>query len=115
MSINLFLSITTEIGANNDYLVLTLANELPVGTTYTVYISGRNGAATSEVWEAPDGTSIPTSTTPTGFTQNGTASSGSGGAVATITKTTQVATKYLFFKRGSDDIEIDGIEYCLAY
>ena len=29
---------TTEIGSSSDYLVLTLANELPIGTTYTIYI-----------------------------------------------------------------------------
>ena len=106
--------ITTEVGSNSDYLVLTLANELPVGTDYTIYISGRGGAATADVYEAPDGTTVPTSNNPNGFTQNGIASSGAGGSATTVTKTTVVATKYLYFERGSDDIEIDAVEYCLA-
>ena len=105
---------TTEIGSISDYLVLTLTNELAIGTEYTIYISGRNGDATTDVWEAADGTTIPSSQTdnPTGFIQNGQASSGTGGAPATVTKIAQVATKFLYFDRGSGDIEIDAVEYC---
>ncbi|MEM6316995.1 MAG: SdrD B-like domain-containing protein, partial [Bacteroidota bacterium] len=107
---------TTEIGATSDYLVLTLGDELPIGTDYTIHISGRGGAATADIFEAPDGTSLPSSQSnnPSGFTQNGTASSGGGGALAQVTKTTNVTTKYLYMDRGSGDIEIDAVTYCTA-
>ncbi|MEM9261315.1 MAG: hypothetical protein AAGA62_16865, partial [Bacteroidota bacterium] len=61
---------TTEIGAGTDFLVLTLCEELPIGTEYTIYISGRGSAATADVWEAPEGTAIPASqmNSPTGYT-----------------------------------------------
>ncbi|MEN0051824.1 MAG: hypothetical protein AAF806_32460, partial [Bacteroidota bacterium] len=36
---------STEIGASNDYIVLTLADELPIGTDYTIYIGGRNNTS----------------------------------------------------------------------
>ncbi|MEM9886022.1 MAG: SdrD B-like domain-containing protein [Bacteroidota bacterium] len=103
----------TEIGASNDYVVLTLADELPMGTDYTLYIGGRDGAATAEVWEAPDGTTLPSSqqNSPSGFTQNGTASS--SGAITMVTKTAAVATKFIYLQRGSGDILIDAVEYCL--
>ncbi len=107
--------VTTEIGASTDYLVLTLADELPIGTDYTIHISGRNGSATSDVFEAPDGTSIPGSqqNSPAGFTQNGQAT-GADGVITEVTKTSIVATKYLYFDRGSGDIEIDAVEYDLG-
>ncbi|MEM9888714.1 MAG: SdrD B-like domain-containing protein, partial [Bacteroidota bacterium] len=105
---------STEIGASNDYIVLTLADELPAGTQYTLYIGGRGGSATAEVWEAPDGTTLPGSqqNSPAGFTQNGTASS--SGAITMVTKTAGVATKFIYLQRGSGDILIDAVEYCLV-
>ena len=101
---------TTEIGANNDFLVLTLPDELSIGTDYVIHISGRGNAATSNVWEAPTGTNIPTSesNSPNGFTQNGQAI-GPKDNIVPVTKTTQVPTKYLYFHRGSGDIEIDAV------
>ena len=102
---------TTEIGANNDFLVLTLPDELSIGTDYVIHISGRGNAATSNVWEAPTGTNIPTSesNSPNGFTQNGQAI-GPKDNIVPVTKTTQVPTKYLYFHRGSGDIEIDAVK-----
>lgn len=107
--------LTTEIGHISDYLVLTLADELPVGTEYTIHISGRSSSATSDVFEAPDGTTLPTSQqeTPTGFTFNGQAT-GAADVITQVTKTTSVATKYLYFDRGSGDIEIDAVTYSLS-
>ncbi|MEM9888430.1 MAG: S8 family serine peptidase, partial [Bacteroidota bacterium] len=105
---------STEIGASNDYVVLTLADELPAGTQYTLYIGGRGGSATAEIWEAPDGTTLPGSqqNSPAGFTQNGTASS--SGAITMVTKTAGVATKFIYLQRGSGDILVDAVEYCLV-
>ncbi|MEM6318183.1 MAG: GEVED domain-containing protein, partial [Bacteroidota bacterium] len=106
--------VTTEVGAGSDYLVLTLSEELPIGTDYTIHISGRGGAATTDVWEAPNGTSLPSSqqNSPNGFTLNGQAT-GPQDIITAVTKTTQVATRYLYFDRGSGDIEIDAVEYCI--
>lgn len=104
--------VTTEIGHPSDYLVLTLQNELPIGTEYTIYISGRGGSATTDVWEASEGASIPSNqqNSPIGFTQNGQAT-GAQDIITQVTKTTQVATKYLYFDRGVGDIEIDAVSY----
>ncbi len=106
---------TTEVGSSSDYLVLTLADELPIGTDYTIHISGRSGSATADVWEAPDGTALPGSqqNSPTGFTQNGQAT-GLSGTIVEVVKTAAVATKYLYFDRGSGDIEIDAVTYCVS-
>jgi len=104
--------VTTEVGASTDFLTVTLPDELAIGTQYTIHISGRNGSATTDVFEAPDGTTLPTSqqTNPAGFTLNGQAT-GANGVITQVTKTAAVATKYLYFDRGSGDIEIDAVTY----
>lgn len=104
--------VTTEIGSAGHYLVLTLSQELPTGTSYSIYISGRGGSVVSDVWEAPNGTSLPTSmqSSPSGFSFNGQAA-GANAVITTVTKVTQVPTRYLYFDRGSGDIEIDAVSY----
>ncbi|MEM6963694.1 MAG: hypothetical protein AAF573_02940, partial [Bacteroidota bacterium] len=103
--------VTTEIGATTEYLVLTLPNEIVAGTNYTIYISGRGGSATTDVWEAPDGTSLPSSqqNSPSGFTQNGQAT-GPNNTIVAVSKVASVNTRYLYLDRGSGDIEIDAVE-----
>jgi len=106
--------VTTEVGASSDYLVVTFEDELPIGSNYTIYISGRGGSATTDVWEAPIGTTLPSSqqNTPAGFTFNGQAS-GPEDIVTPVVKTTIVPTKYIYFDRGSGDIEIDAVTYTI--
>jgi len=103
---------TTEVGSSSDYLVLTLADELPIGSVYTIHMSARGGSATTDVFEAPSGTTLPVSqqASPAGFTFNGQASSPVD-VITAVNKTTVVATKYLYFDRGSGDIEIDAVTY----
>ncbi|MEM1119531.1 MAG: choice-of-anchor W domain-containing protein, partial [Bacteroidota bacterium] len=104
--------ITTEVGSNTDFLVVTLSEEIAAGTAYTIYMSGRGGAAVSNVFEAPAGTAVPTShqNSPAGFTQNGDARVANN-VVTPIAKTAAIATKYLYFVRGSGDIEIDAVTF----
>ncbi|MEM6316437.1 MAG: collagen-binding domain-containing protein [Bacteroidota bacterium] len=106
--------VTTEVGASTDFLVVTLKDELSIGTQYTIHISGRGGSATSDVFEAPIGTTIPTSqqNSPSGFTKNGQAT-GPNDNIAQVVKTAAVPTKYLYFDRGNGDIEIDAVTYSL--
>jgi len=105
---------TTEVGASGDYLVVTLTDELPIGTQYTIHISGRGGSATTDVFEAPSGTSLPNSqqSSPSGFTLNGQAT-GAQDIITQAVKTANVPTKYIYFDRGSGDIEIDAVTYAL--
>ncbi len=105
---------TTEVGSNGDYLVVTLTAEIPAGTQYTIHMSGRNGSATTDVFEAPNGTNLPNSrqSRPNGFTQNGQAT-GANNVITEVVKTANVATRYLYFDRGSGDIEIDAVTYQL--
>jgi len=107
-------NVTTEVGASSDYLVVTFDQEIPAGTEYTIYISGRNGNATTDVWEAPEGTVIPTSQqdTPSGFTLNGQAT-GPQDVVIPVVKNTLGPTRYIYFDRGGGDIEIDAVTYTI--
>jgi len=62
--------VTTEVGHVSDYLIVELEDELPVGSIYTIHMSGRGGSATTDVFEAPVGTNLPSSQqdSPVGFT-----------------------------------------------
>ncbi|MFK8058363.1 MAG: hypothetical protein AB8F78_19720 [Saprospiraceae bacterium] len=94
---------------------MTLPTQLPAGTSYTIYISGRGGSATSDVWEASNGASVPGSqqNSPSGFTQNGQAT-GPNAVIVAVTKVTQIPTRYLYFDRGSGDIEIHAVAFSTA-
>ena len=55
---------TTEVGSSKDFLTLSLPDQVPAGTNYNIYMNSNSGATTTNVWEAPSGTTLPNLATP---------------------------------------------------